>query len=86
MPYTGVIDRPDLQDILLKNLKEGTVINSMDVTGYVENKGLLNTFYYHCTIFLDGTVDLIMSDGSEVKGFDILVGADGIWFIIVNYI
>ena len=65
LPYTGVIDRPDLQDILLSKLREGTVINSMEVTKYTENN--------------DGTVDLTFEDGSERKGFDVLVGADGIW-------
>ena len=62
---TGVIDRPDLQEILLSKIKEGTVINSMGVKKYTEHK--------------DGTVDLTFEDGSESKGFDVLVGADGIW-------
>ena len=39
LPYTGVIDRPDLQEVLLSNIKEGTVINSMGVKKYTENKG-----------------------------------------------
>jgi hypothetical protein len=39
LPYTGVIDRPDLQEILLKNMKEGTVKNSMIVKSYVEHDG-----------------------------------------------
>mmetsp|Transcript_2838 Transcript_2838/g.3951 ORF Transcript_2838/g.3951 Transcript_2838/m.3951 type:complete len:563 (+) Transcript_2838:77-1765(+) len=65
LPYTGVIDRPDLQEILLRNMKEGTIQNSMGITSYVENA--------------DGTVDVTVANGSVVKGFDVLVGADGIW-------
>ena len=34
LPYTGVIDRPDLQDILLRNMKPGTVQNSMEIKTY----------------------------------------------------
>lgn len=65
LPYTGVIDRPDLQEILLANMKPNTVKNSMSIKNYVEHA--------------DGTVDIITEDGQEVKGFDILIGADGIW-------
>lgn len=39
LPYTGVIDRPDLQEILLKNMKPGTVLNSMEVKSYQQNDG-----------------------------------------------
>ena len=39
LPYTGVIDLPDLQEILLTKVKEGTVVNSMGVKKYTENKG-----------------------------------------------
>jgi len=65
LPYTGVIDRPDLQDILMKNIEEGTVKNSMGIDSYKENE--------------DGTVDITTLNGEEVKGFDVLIGADGIW-------
>jgi zeaxanthin epoxidase len=41
LPYTGVIDRPDLQEILLSNMKEGTILNSMGINGYEEKKGTL---------------------------------------------
>jgi zeaxanthin epoxidase len=41
LPYTGVIDRPDLQEILLSNMKEGTILNSMGINGYEEKKGAL---------------------------------------------
>lgn len=65
LPYTGVIDRPDLQEILLKNMKEGAVVNSMSVQKYTQRE--------------DGTVDVLFENGQEEKGFDVLVGADGIW-------
>jgi len=65
LPYTGVIDRPDLQEILLRNMKEGAVINSMSIQKYTERE--------------DGKVDLLFENGQEEKGFDVLVGADGIW-------
>ena len=73
LPYTGVIDRPDLQEILLRNMKDGTVINSMPIEKYVENE--------------DGTVDIITSEkdgvaSQTIKGFDVVVGADGIWSTI----
>ena len=31
LPYTGVIDRPDLQEILLDNMEEGRVLNSKPI-------------------------------------------------------
>jgi zeaxanthin epoxidase len=69
LPYTGVIDRPDLQEILLNNLHEGSVIN---------NKGLS---HYEEILTDDGNsqINLYFQDGSNEKGFDIVVGADGIW-------
>jgi len=66
LPYTGVIDRPDLQEVLLGSMAEGTVKNSMAITSYEEQA--------------DGTVDITINGGEQViKGFDVLVGADGIW-------
>lgn len=65
LPYTGVIDRPDLQEILLNNMLEGTVKNSMAITSYEDMP--------------DGTVDVTINGGEVIKGFDVLVGADGIW-------
>lgn len=70
LPFTGVIDRPDLQEILLDNMKPGTVVNSKAITKYVQND--------------DGTVDIDLEsrDGGvteTIKGFDVVVGADGIW-------
>lgn len=65
LPYTGVIDRPDLQEILISNLPEGAVKNSMPIVGYTEHE--------------DGKVDIHTDTGETIKGFDVLVGADGIW-------
>ena len=70
LPYTGVIDRPDLQEILIKSLDDGRLKNSMPISKYFENE--------------DGTVDIQVEakDGSStqiLKGFDVVVGADGIW-------
>lgn len=65
LPYTGVIDRPDLQDILLQNLRPKTVINSKALARYEERQ--------------DGKIDLFFQDGEKQEGFDVVVGADGIW-------
>ena len=64
MPYTGVIDRPDLQEIYLKALPKGTVQNGDGVDSYENMK--------------DGRVKVIMNSGKEMVG-DVLIGADGIW-------
>ena len=39
LPYTGVIDRPDLQEILLSNMKNGTIVNSMEIRNYKQHEG-----------------------------------------------
>jgi len=68
LPYTGVIDRPDLQEILLdecKKLKPDFIQNGNPVTGYQslgKGKG----------------VNVDLADGTTVDA-DILVGSDGIW-------
>merc|ERR1712107_772389 len=66
LPYTGVINRPDLQDILFdecKSRKQDFIENAKAVVGYGNHeKG----------------VTVKLSDGSTVEA-DILVGADGIW-------
>merc|ERR1719359_2081368 len=64
MPYTGVIDRPDLQEILLNSLHGDTVRNGVGITGYQNNK--------------DNTVTVNMDDGTH-ETCDVLIGADGIW-------
>eukprot|EP00543_Licmophora_paradoxa_P005374 CAMPEP_0202455570 /NCGR_PEP_ID=MMETSP1360-20130828/13068_1 /ASSEMBLY_ACC=CAM_ASM_000848 /TAXON_ID=515479 /ORGANISM="Licmophora paradoxa, Strain CCMP2313" /LENGTH=540 /DNA_ID=CAMNT_0049075177 /DNA_START=53 /DNA_END=1675 /DNA_ORIENTATION=+ len=64
MPYTGVIERPDLQDIYLDALPDGVVQNGDGVVGYER---------------LDnGKVSVHMESGAKMEG-DVLVGADGIW-------
>lgn len=68
LPYTGVIDRPDLQEILIeecKALKPDFIQNGNPVKGYIDHgagKGV--------------TVNL--EDGTQATA-DILVGSDGIW-------
>lgn len=65
LPYTGVVDRPDLQEILLNSLPEGSVVNGKRVSGYEihpDNAG----------------VKVKCRDGSEYEA-DVLIGADGIW-------
>ena len=46
LPYTGVIDRPDLQEILLNNMKEGTILNSKGISAFVEHAGTYATYTY----------------------------------------
>eukprot|EP00549_Striatella_unipunctata_P001277 CAMPEP_0118685014 /NCGR_PEP_ID=MMETSP0800-20121206/6988_1 /TAXON_ID=210618 ORGANISM="Striatella unipunctata, Strain CCMP2910" /NCGR_SAMPLE_ID=MMETSP0800 /ASSEMBLY_ACC=CAM_ASM_000638 /LENGTH=548 /DNA_ID=CAMNT_0006581833 /DNA_START=95 /DNA_END=1741 /DNA_ORIENTATION=+ len=68
LPYTGVIDRPDLQEILIeecKKLKPDFIKNGNPVVGY-EDLGKGNG------------VDLKLDDGASAHA-DVLVGADGIW-------
>ena len=68
LPYTGVIDRPDLQEILMdecRKLKPNFIENGNPVTGY-ENKA-------------NGEgVTINLADGTVVDA-DVLVGSDGIW-------
>jgi len=65
MPFTGVIERPDLQDIYLDNLPEGTMRYGDAVASYqVHQEGY--------------GVNAITESGDVVEG-DILIGADGIW-------
>lgn len=71
MPYTGVIDRPDLQEIQLAALPKGTVHNGDGVARYEVVKDVV-----------DGrersVVKAVLSSGKEFYG-DVLIGADGIW-------
>ena len=65
LPYTGVIDRPDLQEIYLESLPVGVMCNGDAVVGYEKN--------------VNGHgVKVQMKSGNVVEG-DVLIGADGIW-------
>jgi len=66
LPYTGVIDRPDLQEILLEEcraLKPDFLVNGVAVAGYDHT---------------DDGVSVHLGDGTTVAA-DVLVGSDGIW-------
>eukprot|EP00523_Entomoneis_sp_CCMP467_P008974 CAMPEP_0168724128 /NCGR_PEP_ID=MMETSP0724-20121128/3475_1 /TAXON_ID=265536 /ORGANISM="Amphiprora sp., Strain CCMP467" /LENGTH=561 /DNA_ID=CAMNT_0008770865 /DNA_START=222 /DNA_END=1907 /DNA_ORIENTATION=+ len=65
MPYTGVIDRPDLQEIYLKALPKGTVQNGDGVVRY-EKKS-------------NGKGVTVVTDSGKQVDCDVLIGADGIW-------
>jgi zeaxanthin epoxidase len=65
MELTGVIERPDLQEIYLDALPKGVLRNGDGVDRYETNP--------------DGHgVKVIMQSGAVVEG-DVLLGADGIW-------
>lgn len=73
LPYTGVIDRPDLQEILIdecKKFKPDFISNGNAVEAY-ENKGK------------GKGVTLTLADGQTAEA-DVLVGSDGIWSAIRN--
>mmetsp|Transcript_21029 Transcript_21029/g.27625 ORF Transcript_21029/g.27625 Transcript_21029/m.27625 type:complete len:524 (+) Transcript_21029:103-1674(+) len=63
LPYTGVINRPDLQEIMLEHIGD-CIHNGRKVAGY-EN-------------LQEGGVKIILEDGTEDEA-DVLIGADGIW-------
>jgi zeaxanthin epoxidase len=65
MPYTGVIERPDLQQIYLDKLPKGMVQNGDGVVSYETNSNGYG-------------VKAIMDSGKVIEG-DVLLGADGIW-------
>jgi len=65
LPYTGVIERPDLQEIYLNSLPDGVVQNGDGVISYenlADNAG----------------VKVKLQSGKEIEA-DVLIGADGIW-------
>lgn len=71
--YTGVIDRPDLQEILLekcKNIKPDCIQNANSVIGYE-------------TLGKGKGVRVSLADG-KVDEADVLVGCDGIWSAVRN--
>ncbi len=63
MPYTGVIDRPDLQEIYLSNIPQGVIMNGDGVVSYARD---------------ESGVTVTLDSGKTVHG-DVLIGADGIW-------
>ena len=70
----------------MENMKDGTILNSKGISTFVEHAGWAYTITVVQYIVLDsqpvhidGTIDLNLVDGSVAKGFDVLVGADGIW-------
>jgi len=63
MPYTCVVERPELQEIMMRRTNDH-IRTSAGVESYVEHA--------------DGRVTATLSDGEEVTG-DVLIGADGIW-------
>jgi zeaxanthin epoxidase len=65
MPYTGVIERPDLQEIFLNSLPKGTVHNGDGLSSFTKDEKT-------------GRVAVTMESGNVVHG-DVLIGADGIW-------
>jgi len=64
MPFTCVVERPDLQEIMLDGMPEGVVQNGAGVASYEHREG--------------GGVIAKLENGEEVYG-DVLIGADGIW-------
>lgn len=73
LPYTGVIDRPELQQILLEEcraLKPDFIVNGAPVQGYRTTPTGVQP------LFSDGPI--LEADGSVLEA-DVLVGADGIW-------
>lgn len=73
LPYTGVIDRPDLQEILMdecQKIKPDFIQNGNPVASYEDHgkgKG----------------VTITLEDGRK-ESADVLVGSDGIWSAIRN--
>ena len=88
LPLTRVVDRPDLQQILLKYLKTNhafasvIVENSPDLQEELSKNGKTQQLRYGTEVLSyqqdkDG-VEVTLADGSVHKG-DVLIGADGIW-------
>jgi len=65
LPYTGVVDRPDLQEILMDSIPKGCLKNSRKVAGYE----VLPNF--------EGV--RVRTEDGEISDCDVLIGGDGIW-------
>jgi len=63
MPYTCVVERPELQEIMMKRTSEH-IRTASGVDSYRTNA--------------DGSITALIDGGGEVHG-DVLIGADGIW-------
>ena len=66
MPYTGVIERPDLQELYLEALPEGVLRNGNGVVSYAKHESN------------EKRIIVELDNGEKVEG-DVLIGADGIW-------
>jgi hypothetical protein len=80
LPYTGVIDRPDLQEILIeecKKLDPDFIRNGNPVVSYQQQQPQLDGAAQGSTSSTRG-VTVTLADG-QTDTADILVGADGIW-------
>jgi len=64
MPFTCVVERPDLQQIMLDRLAPGVVRNGAGVKSYHQEEG--------------APVTITLENGETVEA-DVLIGADGIW-------
>jgi zeaxanthin epoxidase len=77
LPYTGVIDRPDLQEILIdecQKIKPNFLINGNPVTGYI-SLGQGNGVDVQLTAPVGDSEDATMHA-------DLLIGSDGIWSVV----
>mmetsp|Transcript_20596 Transcript_20596/g.26641 ORF Transcript_20596/g.26641 Transcript_20596/m.26641 type:complete len:580 (-) Transcript_20596:2242-3981(-) len=68
LPYTGVIDRPDLQEILLEECKQIK-------PDFIQNGNPVESYQSHGK---GQGVTVQLADGTQA-GADLLVGSDGIW-------
>lgn len=88
LPLTRVVDRPDLQEILLRYLKADpsfvsvTPENSPNFQEEFANNGKTQQLLYGTEVMCykqdSEGVEVTLADGSIHKG-DVLIGADGIW-------
>jgi len=63
MPYTCVVERPELQEIMMRRTSKH-IRTASGVESYRDNA--------------DGSITAVLDGGAEVHG-DVLIGADGIW-------
>merc|ERR1740133_842243 len=63
MPYTCVVERPELQEIMMRRTSQH-IRTASGVESYRTNA--------------DGSITAVLDGGEEIQG-DVLIGADGIW-------